>query len=203
MMAGAWADPASNRHGDEAMAEAAIRAMDFWVTRDLQTTNWWQREIGIPQSLGASLIMLGDRVPAELRARCRTLLDRSAPGKTGQNKVWLAGVHVMKGVLNKDDAMIQEGSRQIFSELIVAPRGIEGLQADRSYHQHGPQMQFGNYGLSYAESQIQWGLILRGTPYAMPAEKRTLLREYFLNGLAWTIRNGFMDVGACGRHLYS
>ncbi|MBS1371807.1 MAG: hypothetical protein HPZ91_17820 [Lentisphaeria bacterium] len=202
MMAGAWADPAGKRHGDEAMAEAAVRALDYWVKHDFTTKNWWHTDIGIPQSLGASLIMLGSRVPPELLERCRPLLDRSAPGKTGQNKVWLAGVHVMKGVLQKDEKMVAEGRDLIFSELAVASRGEEGLQPDWSFHQHGPQLQFGNYGLSYAESQIQWGLILRGTKFAMPPEKRALLRNYFLDGLNWTIRDGFMDISSCGRHLY-
>ncbi|AVM44401.1 polysaccharide lyase family 8 super-sandwich domain-containing protein [Victivallis lenta] len=202
MMAGAWADPQSGRHGDERMADAAVRALEYWVGHDFRTANWWHTDIGIPQSLGASLIMLGERAPASLLERSRPLLERSAPGKTGQNRIWLAGVHIMKGCLWNEPGMIAEGARQIFAETAVAPRGKEGLQPDWSFHQHGPQQQFGNYGLSYAESQVQWGLILRGTPFGMPPEKAACLRSYFLDGLNWTIRGGFMDISSCGRHLY-
>ena len=84
MMAGAWADPQSGRHGDERMADAAVRALEYWVGHDFRTANWWHTDIGIPQSLGASLIMLGERAPASLleRSRCSSVPRRERPGRT-------------------------------------------------------------------------------------------------------------------------
>ena len=53
-------------------------------------------------------------------------------------------------------------SKSIQEELNVSEG--EGIQSDWSYHQHGSQLQFGNYGLSYLEDMLRWYQILNKTP---------------------------------------
>jgi len=119
---------------------------------------------------------------------------------TGQNRVWLAGNALYRALLRGDETALAKNSGIIWNELRVSTD--EGIQHDNSFHQHGPQLQFGNYGLSFAVENCRWGLFLRGTPWAMPAEKLSIYRDYLLEGLNWTCWRGAMDISACGRQFF-
>ena len=96
------------------------------------------------------------------------IIERSRFGRTGQNKVWLAGNNLMRGLLTDDEALVAEARDQIAEEIVVTDG--EGIQDDWSFHQHGPQIQFGNYGLAYAEGLSFWLLICSRTRSA-PSSK--------------------------------
>ena len=59
---------------------------------------------------------------------------------------------MFKSLLKRDVDTIKLTSQAIQEELVVSMK--EGVQPDWSYHQHGPQIQFGNYGLSYVKDMI-------------------------------------------------
>jgi chondroitin AC lyase len=118
---------------------------------------------------------------------------------TGQNKVWCAGIGIVKGLLYDDQVLIERSVEDIWSELRVSTE--EGIQPDWSFHQHGPQQQFGNYGLSFGRDMIQWASILRSSEYELSGDKLSILRNYMLNGVSWVGWNGFLDFNACGRQI--
>ncbi len=69
----------------------------------------------------------------------------------------------MRGLLTDDEALVAEVRDQIAEEIVVTDG--EGIQDDWSFHQHGPQIQFGNYGLAYAEAFRSGSGFSTGTPY--------------------------------------
>ncbi len=178
--------------------DAAARMLDFWIRTDGTSENWWWPQIGIPAAICRTMLMLDRKAGAD-DLKIRTILNRSAMGHTGQNKVWLAGIHLMKGLLYDDPSMVEAGRDAILSEICISEE--EGLQADWSFHQHGTQLQFGNYGLSWFGDMAFWGTALAGTVYAFPPEKLALITKYYEHGLRWTLYNGIMDINACGRQI--
>ena len=121
------------------------RALPHWTQNDYINPNWWYMQIGVPQVMAPILILMGETVPPELKEQTiQRVLGRSKMGMTGQNKVWLAEIAFMKGVLANDPDLMAQAQSQIFSELHVTTQ--EGVQPDYSFHQHGPQQQWGNYG---------------------------------------------------------
>ena len=118
---------------------------------------------------------------------------------TGQNKVWLAGIHLLKGVLYQRPELVREGREQILSELRLAASGREGIQSDWSFHQHGAQLQFGNYGLAYFTEMVRWLSVLSESVYAFPPDRTVVLQNYYRNGLRWVLFDRQMDFSACGR----
>ena len=78
----------------------------------------------------------------------------------------------------------------------------QGLQPDRSFLQHGAQLQFGNYGLSFVVSQAWWARIFKGTALQLPAEKEAILKDYICKGIGRTVWNGYMDMSALGRQVF-
>ena len=180
---------------------AAIhRAFAHWIAHDYQCPNWWYNEIGIPKLVGPTLLLLGDAAtPDELRYGTDVSLARYPTARTGQNKIWLAGNALMRGLLLRDDAQITAAIDAIWSEIEITT--AEGLQPDFSFHQHGAQQQFGNYGMAYAVNMGLWARIFRGTRWQLPPAKLAALRGYLLDGQAWISWRGAMDISACGRQF--
>lgn len=181
--------------------DAAIRALEYWARHDFTSPNWWHQSIGTPMGLCEAIILLGDECPATRREKLRPILDRSQPGMTAQNRVWLAGVELLKGAIYDKPEWIGEGAAAIAEELRVAAPGGEGIQPDWSFHQHGPQLQFGNYGLAFFAEMTKWGTILHGTRYEFAPEKMTILNSYYDNGIRWVLFRHEMDFSACGRQI--
>jgi chondroitin AC lyase len=183
-----------------ALLAAAHRAFAFWIAHDLQSTNWWYNEIGVPDAIGTMSLLLGDqRTPAEFRYATRVSLARFPVARTGQNRVWLAGNALKLGLLTGDPARLQAASAAIWSEVRVTAE--EGIQADFSFHQHGPQQQFGNYGMAFAVETARYAEILRGTPWQLPPDRRSVFSHYLLDGQNWVSWRGALDISACGRQL--
>jgi chondroitin AC lyase len=179
------------------LKQAVVNGLDHWIENDYRNPNWWCARIGVPKSMGTAMILMGDDLPDAVLQTAKPILMRSKLGQTGQNKVWNAGNNVMIGLLYDDGKLIKKAVAQIWSELVVTTH--EGIQPDWSFHQHGPQQQFGNYGLSFGSSMIMWGRILRATPYALNGDKLEILRNYMLEGPSWVIWKGRMDYSGCGR----
>ncbi|MDQ8183310.1 polysaccharide lyase family 8 super-sandwich domain-containing protein [Pelagicoccus sp. SDUM812005] len=198
-MAAAFSDRESPWFGDEAMKRAVLSGLDHWIRNDYQNPNWYNGRIGVPYRLGSALLLMGDAVPQEMLEAARRILYRSELGLTGQNKVWCAGIGIMKGVLYGDRELLDRAVAEVWSELRVSTG--EGIQPDWSFHQHGPQQQFGNYGDSFGVDMVQWASVLRGTEFALAGESLEVLRNYLLEGPSWILWKGRMDLSGCGRHL--
>jgi chondroitin AC lyase len=180
--------------------DSVHRAFRYWISHDFQCPNWWENEIGIPQDIGACALLLGKNLaPDEYAYATQISLARYGIGRAGQNKVWLAGNALMLGLLKGDEALVNQAAAAVWGEVRVSTD--EGIQPDYSFHQHGPQQQFGNYGLAFAGEICRWGTVLRGTPWALQDDKREILRHYLLDGENWVSWRGAMDISSCGRQL--
>jgi chondroitin AC lyase len=182
--------------------EGVHRALAFWIKHDFKCPNWWYNEIGGPKILGTVALLLNqDLKPEELKYITETSLARSKVGSmTGQNRVWLAGNGIMRAAITNDDSLLKKAADVIAEEIRVTDS--EGIQPDWSFHQHGPQQQFGNYGMAFASEITKWSVVLRGTHYAFPELKLEILRNYLLQGQNWITWNGSLDISACGRQLF-
>jgi chondroitin AC lyase len=180
--------------------DSVHRAFRFWISHDFQCPNWWENEIGIPKLIGTCALLLGENLtPDEYAYATQISLARYGIGRAGQNKVWLAGNALMLGLLKGDETLVNEAAAAIWSEVRVSTD--EGIQPDYSFHQHGPQQQFGNYGLSFANEICRWGTILGGTPWALRDDQLEIFRHYLLDGENWVSWRGTMDISSCGRQL--
>lgn len=185
---------------DVKLGELLHKAAGWWFDNMPVNPNWWHNDIGVPKKLSAAMILLRDELSEKELQGALKVLERSKFGRTGQNKAWLAGNQLMKALLIDDPELAAEAQRQIAEEVYVTEG--EGIQSDWSFHQHGPQLQFGNYGLAFAEGVSFWIRVLNGTSYAFSERQVEIMENYILNGLCWTLWNGLMDPSACGRQLH-
>ncbi|MBS1371135.1 MAG: hypothetical protein HPZ91_14380 [Lentisphaeria bacterium] len=190
-----------NCRGAPELLDAVVRGIDNWTTGNYTVSNWWYPQIGIPLLSAEVILIMGPALPAETAVKFRPVLDRSKIGMTAQNRLRLATIHFLKGIIYRDDRMVREGREVLLEEIAFAAPGSEGLQADFSFHQHGPQLQFGNYGLEFLTAGCFWSGVMKGTRYAFPEEKSRILTNYFLNGIRWVLYADLFDFSACGRQI--
>lgn len=175
-------------------------ALNYWLNNDFQSPfSWWYNEIGVPGTLSQILLLMEDELSVKQIDSGVRILNRAKIKYTGENKVWVSGIVLFKSLLKKDTDSINIASKSIQSELVVSSG--DGIQPDWSFHQHGPQLQFGNYGLGFAGDMMKWIRILRKTPFAFDESKLEILRNYLLEGLQWASWKGKFDIPACGRQL--
>ncbi len=200
-LARSWRFSKTGLANDPRLRDAVIRGIENWAERKYTNRNWWYQSIGIPLQSTQTLLTMGDALPPETLRRFRPILDRSKIGMTAQNRLHLATIHFLKGVIYRDAKMVEEGRAVILEEIAFAQPGHEGLQADFSFHQHYAQMQFGNYGLAFLATGALWSGVMKNTRFAWPVEKRRLLADYFENGMRWVIFRDIFDFNACGRQI--
>lgn len=201
-IARSYKTPDSPYYNKQEVSAVMHQAMNKWFDMGLVCPNWWYNEIGGPRILGPALIMLYDELTDAERLKAIKYMGQAKIGMTGQNKTWLAANVLFRGLLERDEQVVKTARNAIVEEIVIAPKGEEGIQPDGSFHQHGPQQQFGNYGLAYMTGLTWWGKIFHGTQFALSEEEVRILRMYVIDGLSKVVWKGMMDVNSCGRQLF-
>ena len=185
--------------GDRDLKRSILSALDFWLTKDFRNPNWWWNKIGVPLNISAILVLMEGDISKTQRMAGTKILSRAKLGMVGQNLVWLAEITVARGCLEGDPEVVAEASKRMADEIRI--KSEAGIQADFSFHQHGPCLYSGGYGLGFSRSCAKWAYILRGTRFEFPAEKIKILSAYILDGQQWMVRGQTFDYGANGREI--
>lgn len=176
------------------------QAMNFWFKHELICPNWWYNQIGIPRTLGPAFLLFEQEMSEEEKQAAVKVMMNSAFGMTGQNKVWLAGNVLIRALLENDWELTKDAREVITSEITLGQK--EGIKADWSFHQHGPQQQFGNYGLSFLCNMSFYSELFAGTSLAFSQEQQKILTSLLLEGYQWIIWRGYWDVNGLNRQLF-
>ena len=202
-LAWAWAKPKSTYFQSPELGEIIRRGIIFWSTRKIKCPNWWYNEIGVP-STATEVLLLSDKLFSAPNDR-RTALDTIAHvkiGMTGQNRVWLSQIVFRRALLSGNHAEMRKALVAINDEIRIAPPEAEGINVDGCFHQHGPQIQFGNYGTAYLHALTGFGEIVAGTSFALARERVNILRFLITEGFDWIMWKGRMDLQAQGRQFF-
>lgn len=182
-----------------ALAQAFVKGFDVWVARDPKSLNWWQNEIGAPQSLYRLMLLTEPLLTDGRMEKGCARLARAKLAMTGQNLVDLAESVIGRACLQRDAKLMSEAFKRIEAEIVVTEK--EGIQPDFSFHQHGAQLYSGGYGSGFAASAPRFALLAQGTSFAFAPEKIRILENYLLDGQQWMIRGKVFDYSAGGRGL--
>ncbi|PQJ72700.1 polysaccharide lyase 8 family protein [Polaribacter butkevichii] len=185
---------------DESLSKKIHKSLNFWLDNDFLSTNWHDQHIGVPELLLPILFLMENELTKEQLNKAEVLLHRARIKMSGQNKVWLSTNVMLRSLLLRKPDSVAIASRAIQGELQVA-KGV-GVKSDWSYHEHGAQLQFGNYGLSYLEDMIKCYTFVGNTPFKFEENKIKFLRNLILNGQQWIIWKDRYDVSASGRQLF-
>lgn len=179
-------------------AELALEALQYWYRVNPQNWNWWWNQIGKQRLLGPIALLLSSKLTPALKAQLSADFPTCAT-MTGANKADLAHAMAFGALLSSDETRFKAAMEGICDTICVTED--EGIQADYSYQQHGPQLQNGGYGESFYNVALPWCYATHNTPFAFPKHLQWILGEYFLLGSVWMTRNGQWDYNVCGRAI--
>jgi chondroitin AC lyase len=191
--------PGHRLHGNANLKKAVHSALDFWLKKDFKNGNWWWNTIGVPRQIYRILILLEDELSAEQMKKGLEILKRGKIGMTGQNRVWVCDITMVRGCLQKDANLVAKAIGSIAGTVRIS--GGEGLQADYSFYQHGKCLYSGGYGKGFSLDASRVASLARGTSFAFSKEKIDLLSHYILDGQQWMVRGETWDYGAVGREI--
>jgi chondroitin AC lyase len=188
--------------------EAIQRALNYWLYKPHPLGIPWFYLIGAPQGLArAALIMDEQLSPAQRQAVVAILrtcvredgvLMYAGGPATGQNLQHEAELQIVAGALSGDAAMIAHHAALIEREIAI--RDAEGLKADWSFHQHGPQLYSGGlYGNGFSRDATKLAWALNGTPFAFKPATVDAIIHYVADGQQWMMRGRSFDYLTAGR----
>lgn len=192
--------PDENKIQRTKVKSAIHQAMNYWFTQKLVCKNWWYNQIGIPRTLGPAFLLFEAEMSEQEKQSAVEVMMNSKFGMTGQNKVWLAGNVLIRGLLQNNWELVKQARDIICSEIVLGQQ--EGIKEDWSFHQHGPQQQFGNYGLSFICNISFYSELFAGTPIAFTPERQQILTSLLLKGYQWIVWRGYWDVNGLNRQLF-
>lgn len=201
VMAKAYRDASGKYFGNPELGKAIHRAMGYWFAGNFRCRNWWYNQIGVPKMLGTAFLLMEPEMSADEKAKAIKYMENAKLGMTGQNSVWLAENVLVRALLLEDEQLFIEARNAILKELKVNERG-EGIRPDWSFHQHGAMLQFGNYGLAFANTMAYWARMFQGTRFALTGEQLVTLRNYLLEGMQWIVWRRNMDISSSARQLF-
>lgn len=192
--------PSSGYFESKEVEIAIHKSLQYWIDRKLVSLNWWHNQIGIPKTLGGALILFESKLTPQEKEGALGIMNNAKFGMTGQNKVWLAGNVLVRGLLENDLNLVTSARDTIVSEIKIGDQ--EGIKYDNSFHQHGAQQQFGNYGAAYISSMSFWSQMFSGTAIGFDQSQLDILSGLINNGYRRILWNGYMDVNALGRQFF-
>ena len=193
-------NPQSKLYNSSKLAENIHRAMDFWFKTEPRCLNWWYNQIGVPKMFAPAFLLFWNEMSESEKEGAIKVFDNAKFGMTGQNRVWLAGIVLVKAILTEDEALLREARDIIASEIIISTD--EGLQPDYSFHQHGAMKQFGNYGLAYINSMVYWARVFAGTELKFDEQQIDILHDYMYEGTMRCVWRGYFDPSASERQVF-
>jgi chondroitin AC lyase len=194
--------------GRPELAVAFRKALSAWVRLGLKPKHEWFYTMGVPLSLSRSLVLMRKQLsPEEIRAAVPLLRVSLKDGKyvygghpaTGANLAWSAGPALIGALLAGETSAADHAARALAEEIKITQG--EGIQADFSFHQHGPLLYSGGYGGAFVGEMARWAYGLAGTSLAFPDAKVEILADTLLEGEQFMIRGDAWDYGVVGREI--
>uniref|UniRef100_UPI0007C703DD polysaccharide lyase family 8 super-sandwich domain-containing protein n=1 Tax=Kitasatospora sp. MBT63 TaxID=1444768 RepID=UPI0007C703DD len=208
----AWAQPGTGHTGDPALAAAVATGLDHLHTHAFTPTataygNWWDWQIGAPQALLDTVVLLHDRLTAEQVAAYCAAVDRSVPDdkvavyaetSTGANRVDLCRVLAVRGVLGRSAAKLATASAALSPVFPYVLAG-DGLYADGSFVQHTSVPYTGSYGEVLLGGLSRLLGLLAGSPWEVTDPLRQNVFDAVTRAYAPFVFNGLAMDAVAGR----
>ena len=157
-------------HYDNEQTNAAFRiGLQYWVDRHPTSDNWWFNVIATPRQLSNALLLMVDTLPPDLIAATAELIHESGFTRTSANLVDEASNLLSLACATNDANLLRQAIDHISNEIRVTTQ--EGIQADDSFHQHGPQNMVISYGSVFTHIQVGFAELFAGTAFAFPRGK--------------------------------
>ncbi len=180
-------------------------ALNFWIEHDFICENWWWNEMGTPNLMINTLLVLGDDLlPMQQKEGLRIAGRASFTGfgaRAGGDFVPIAGMVCKQALFKEDEAMLMNAIKVMGDQIVVTTD--RGIKPDLSFHHRVDNViSIHTYGTNYVSAFTYWSVKTAGTTFKLSGEALKLLIDYYLDGICKAMAyQKFPDVGAKNRDL--
>ncbi|MEQ9437661.1 MAG: polysaccharide lyase family 8 super-sandwich domain-containing protein [Cyclobacteriaceae bacterium] len=208
----AYQKPSSKFYHDPKVKETLDASLNFWLEHNFICDNWWWNQIGTPDRLVSTLLIMDDELSEEQKEKAAPIVGRanlSAWGaRPGGDLIKIAGILGKYSLFTRDSATLKTVIETMASEIALAtsrntPDDVRGLQADMSFHHRKDRVTSTlSYGLGYANAFAEWAAKVADTQFRFPEDRIELLVDFYLDGICKTMVHGkYFDPGAKNRGI--
>ena len=204
-LARAYKKPGSTFYKNAEVKKTVLSALDFWIAHDFICQNWWWNEMGTPNWMINTLLVLDEDLKEKQRiegARIAGRANLEASGaRPGGDLIQIAGMLGKQGLFKRDDSVLQRVIDVMASEIKITTG--RGLQPDMSFHHRVDNViSTLTYGTGYASAFSYWAVKIAGTRFTFPEAQMKLLIDYYLDGISKSMAFGmYPDLGAQNRDM--
>ncbi|MCW3080169.1 polysaccharide lyase family 8 super-sandwich domain-containing protein [Segetibacter sp.] len=180
-------------------------ALDFWIVHDFICENWWWNEMGTPNWMINTLLVMDPDLTKKQKIEGAKIAGRASltgvGARAGGDFVPIAGMVCKQGLFQKDEAILSNALKVMADQIVLTPS--RGINPDMGFHHRTDNVtSIHTYGTNYVSSFSYWMVKTAGTKYALPAKALTLLVDYYVDGISKSMAYGiYPDPAARNRDL--
>ncbi|MRG48304.1 chondroitin lyase [Chitinophaga sp. SYP-B3965] len=204
-LARAYKKPGSPFLGDPAVKKTFSAALDFWLANDFRCDNWWWNEMGTPNLMINTLLVMDSSLTEKQRVEGLKIAHRANletfGARPGGDLMPIAGMLGKQALFNNDPDTLQRVIRVMAEQVkITTDRGIK---PDLSFHHRTDNVtSILTYGTNFASSFAYWASRIGGTQFSFPEPAMKLLVDYYLDGICQSlIYATYPDPGTMNRDI--
>lgn len=186
-LARAYKKPGNKYYKNAAVKKAVSNALDFWIAHDFICENWWWNEMGTPNWMINTLLILDtdltDKQRTEgARIASRASLTKGVGPRPGGDFVPIAGMVCKQALFKRDEAMLEHAIKVMADQVVITDR--RGINPDMGFHHRLDNVtSIHTYGTNYVSSFAYWAVKFAGTQFRLPDSALKLLIDYYLDGI--------------------
>jgi chondroitin AC lyase len=204
-LARAYKKPGTKFYQNNEVKKAVSSALDFWIAHDFICENWWWNEMGTPNWMINTLLLLDNDLTDNQRNEGIRIAGRASltgvGARAGGDFVPIAGMVCKQGLFKRDEGFLKNAIKVMAAQIkITTDRGIK---PDMSFHHRVDNViSIHTYGTNYVSSFAYWAVKFSGTKFNLPDTALNLLIDYYLDGVCKAMAyEKYPDPGAMNRDL--
>ncbi|MGW0777319.1 polysaccharide lyase 8 family protein [Streptomyces sp. NPDC002835] len=204
-MAQAYCQPGTGVTGSAVLRDAVLAGLDHvnsevYNDRTTRYGNWWSWQIGAPQALMDTCVLLHEHLtPVQTDNFCRavdhfvpdSVFDSYSGTSTGANRVDLCRTVVLRGIVGANLDKVALATRALGPVFPYVTSG-DGFYADGSFIQHRNVPYIGGYGAVLHDGVGRLMALLRGSSWEVGGQDAQLFLDTIDRAIAPFIYNGLM-----------
>ncbi len=201
---------AYKKRGTTTFASAPVKAtfslaLDYWLAHDFRCENWWWNEMGTPNLMINTLLVMDDALTEKQKKEGLLIAHRANMetfgARPGGDLMPIAGMFAKQGLFLENADTLRKALKAMAVDIKISDG--RGLQPDMSFHHRTDNViSTLTYGSNYASSFAYWAAKIRGAGFSFPDAALQLVTDYFLDGICQSLVYAtYPDPGAMNRDI--
>jgi chondroitin AC lyase len=204
-LARAYKKQGNPHYGNAAVKQTFSGALDYWLAHDFRCDNWWWNEMGTPNLMINTLLVMDDGLTEKQKTEGLKIAHRANMetfgARPGGDLMPIAGMLAKQGLFLGNADTLRKALQAMAADIKIS--NGRGLQPDMSFHHRTDNViSTLTYGSNYASSFAYWAAKIQGAGFSFPESSLKLVIDYFLDGICQSmVYATYPDPGAMNRDI--